>query len=302
MKNLILIAITLIAFSSCDKVTEPYEKVTGGVDTALCPEPTFPPNTNTKRNVLIEDFTGHYCNNCPAAAYIIDTMKQNRGNQIVAIAVHTVDEYAAPISSSFPKYQTDFRTPESDKIKLDFAAGDGLPNLMVNRSDTVNGNGNFTFSTFYVVDAVHSFLNSSSNPIANLQIITTFDPSNRTLCAYVETEALVNLSEDYSLVIALTEDSIIDWQLFNGNGNPTYGTVSKDIEKYKHSHVLRKNINGTYGKTIITGSATAGDKIITGTTLKNVNTSWDEHHLYVVAYLFKNSTKEIVQVVEKHVE
>ena len=145
MKNLILIAITIITFTSCDKITEPYEEVTGGVDTNLCPEPTFPVNTNTKRNVLIEDFTGHTCTFCPVAAYIIDTMKQNRGSQIVAIGMH-VENFAEPLSGS--KFTTDFRTTSGTDLKNDFAPGIGLPTLMANRIDTFSSPKKFNISYY----------------------------------------------------------------------------------------------------------------------------------------------------------
>jgi len=296
MKNILLITTILFAIS-CDKITEPYEPVSV-TDTLACPEPTFPVNTNIKKNILIEDFTGHTCNNCPAAAYIIDTIKHNRGSQIVAIAMH-VGNFAEPKPG--PKYTTDFRTTEGTQLKQDLLPGAGLPSLMVNRNQTLVTPNSFRVFYLSLPPIINTIINDV--PEVNMQIIASFDPVKRTLCAYVETEALVNLSEDYSLVVALTEDSLIDWQLYNGNGgDPVYGTSSGDIEKYKHAHVLRTNLNGTYGKTIITGSATAGDKIINGYSLKNVTTDWDDNHFSVVAYLYKNSTKEVVQVTEIHVD
>ena len=78
MKNIFIFS-SIIAFAifSCDKVDNAYpaQTYTGGLDPTLYPGnitdyvvPTFSPNTNTNRNVLIEDFTGHTCIFCPDAA------------------------------------------------------------------------------------------------------------------------------------------------------------------------------------------------------------------------------------------
>ncbi len=59
MKKLItpiIIAIVTTVLFSCDKVDTPLVK---GED------PTLPPPTEVVRRILMEEYTGHYCTNCP---------------------------------------------------------------------------------------------------------------------------------------------------------------------------------------------------------------------------------------------
>ena len=292
MKHYIFILAIFFAFS-CDKVDDPFGdqvKTDEG-----CVEPTFPPNTNTKRNILLEDFTGHLCNNCPGAAYVIDTIKGSLGKQIIPVAIHVTPQFAAPDPSKAPKYQTDFRTDGGDKIKLNIAPAAGLPALMVSRVDTFNTPPRFNLSIYTTSSAVRKIVNDA--PVVNLQIITSFDPASGLVCAFSETEVLSTLADDHSVVFMLLEDSIVDYQLFNGvGGDPIYGSSARDIPDYVHKHVLRKSMNNWDGEKIITGGSNAvGDKIISSASYTITESNWRKNHLEVVAFVYNNRTKEVMQ-------
>ena len=53
--------------------------------------------------------------------------------------------------------------------------------------------------------------------------------------------ALENLGSDLKLVIAITEDNIIDWQIIEGQGN---------VQDYEHNHILRDVITPAFGDEI----------------------------------------------------
>src|SRR5690606_24123114 len=60
---------------------------------------------------LLEDLTGHRCNNCPRAARLAADLKNLYGDQLILVGVHT-GGFAAPLpplGDGF--YDTDFRTP-----------------------------------------------------------------------------------------------------------------------------------------------------------------------------------------------
>ena len=87
-KYFILILGLLLYFSSCDIVETPYmnnENV--NIDTN---------SNNYVKKVLIEDFTGHLCPNCPQAANEIDAIHNIYGDQIIAIAIHVTKSFARP--------------------------------------------------------------------------------------------------------------------------------------------------------------------------------------------------------------
>ena len=78
MRNLLIpLAVYCSIISiSCDKINNPIPIEEGAIDWTLYPGgdpatypyPIWTSNNNTDRNVLIEDYTGHLCTNCPAAA------------------------------------------------------------------------------------------------------------------------------------------------------------------------------------------------------------------------------------------
>ena len=72
----------LLYFTSCDIVETPYmnNENINTIDT----------NSNSYvKKVLIEDFTGHKCPNCPQAANEIKAIQDIYGDQVIAIAIHT---------------------------------------------------------------------------------------------------------------------------------------------------------------------------------------------------------------------
>src|SRR5204862_7030097 len=76
------------------------------------------------RKILIEDYTGFKCGNCPAGASILyNQLKPIYGNDLITIAVHaspsnTFTEPSPPASlppnAPAGSYSTDFRTPAGE--------------------------------------------------------------------------------------------------------------------------------------------------------------------------------------------
>ena len=283
-----------LALAGCDKIEDPRPVVQGNAE-GICPEPTFTPNSDTNRNILIEDFTGHYCNNCPGIAYSIDTMKSTIGKQVIPIGIHVISQFAAPVSAEAPKYQTDFRTPGGTEIYNDLIPGVGLPAVVLNRKDGFTPTpGRLNIYNSNLSANTRSFLNDA--PKIRLQTKSTFDPASNRVCSYAEVELLDSLTDDHSLVFYLLEDSVVDWQLYNGNGgDPVYGGAG-DIPNYVHKHVLRRCMNGWQGTQIITGgSVSVGDKIVEGSTFVVTDGTWRTNHLEIVVFVYNNVTKEVIQ-------
>ena len=84
MKNNILIFSTLLLIISCDIEEGPY---IADYDSYVNPE-----------KVLIEDYTGHLCPNCPEAGREIKAIQDIYGNQVIALAIHVSKTFARPLS------------------------------------------------------------------------------------------------------------------------------------------------------------------------------------------------------------
>ena len=286
----ILIGITSLAITSCDFVNKPLDvSVSSGGNTG---------DSSVVRKVLVEDYTGHECGNCPHAAdEINNTLIPTYGNKVIPIAVHA-GSFAEPAAVPF---DGDFRTNAGDAYDsptfFDISGPNGNPNGMINRI-------HYNLTTYSHVKAystwgqyVDSLISVPAD--AKISLNTTYNVSSRTASISVESKFLSNLSGNYRLCLLLTQDSIIAAQKF-------YYPTTHVEPNYVHQHVLRDAINGIWGTDVITtGSATTGQIINNSysysipTTIKNI--PCDDNHCHIVAFIYNTSTYEVIQVEEAKV-
>lgn len=313
MKNYLLCSIlfSFAIISSCDKVENPFPE---GLEIPFCDTPSFSQNLDTTRAVLLEDFTGHKCPNCPYATYLA-IQEQNtlasQGKKLIIVANH-VTNLAEP-STSGTEFLTEFRTE----------AGDNFGTLAGSYSEFFGGSTGFSYVPIGLIDRAN--YNSSvlvdvgdwsaaisdryAVPVdARMQIDVTYDAGLNKACVWVESEFMNNLNGDFNLVVYIVEDSIIDWQTMGPNTVPGYPT-NQNINNYLHRHVFRDAVNGNWGQSLATGSVSAGEKIIKGYTYdfndpsyNNRRASFNKEQISFIAYIYRNDTKEILQVIEKHMD
>ncbi len=307
-----LAALTLIvAATSCDKVKQPNVAVADICE--VCDTITdFPTNTNTKRNIILEEFTGHLCANCPGGTYLAQQMDSTYGEQFVIVAMHPESSFTVLDPDGDGKYTTNWVIEEASEILTFFVPSPAYPSGMISRKEIA---GNYSISKNQWPAEVMAIENDA--PLFNIQSIAKFYESQRALCVNTEVEALTAVNGTYKVIHYLVEDSIVDWQK---NGNPVLGQGHwhypiGSVADYAHRHVLRDvfghvGVNegeplgsgSIWGDEIINGSAATGDKFHLLTSLCDVNDSWDEHHFYIVSFVYDDATKEILQVYEGHVE
>lgn len=303
-KILYLTFLSSVLLFSCDKVENPYPE--NVAQPATCDEPTFDTNTNVQRNVLLEDFTGHRCPNCPGASYQamqIQATLEAQGKHLIIVGNH-VTNLAEPVTGNPDgSFSYEFRTE----------AGDNFGNLTNSYSEFFGGGSGFSYVPIGLIDRKvygtsvlvdvgdwSDAINAKFNdPIgANLQMKIEYDQTFNKACIYVESEFVQNLSSDYNLVVYIVEDSIVNWQINGPNGDPTY-PLNTNIETYMHRHVFRGTVNGTWGTQIATGGVSIGETVISGFNV-DLNPTWNANHISFVAYVYDDATKEILQTIEKH--
>lgn len=283
-----IILFILLYVSSCDIVETPYMNTENisQIDTN---------SNNYVKKVLIEDFTGHLCPNCPQAATEIEAIHDIYGEQIIAIAIHVTKSFARPYpASQAPNFQYDFRTSWGDDLDNLFdISSAGLPRGMVNRTGYPD---NHKLGKDEWANAVSNELNKEIN--FGIMINSSNNNIN------ITTQVLNNISGSYNLVVCLTESGIINWQK-DGTEN---------IENYEHNHILRSvlldealssNINYETNQEIqknITYNLTELEEYnIDYSTnvaeLGNGNAgNWNSNNMSIVAYIYNTNTKEVVQV------
>ena len=124
-KTFFIILIATVFVAGCDIVEEPYLVPTGGSGPG--------PGENVKK-VLLEDFTGQKCPNCPEAAALANNLKTIYGEQLVLLTVHA-GFYSVPDATG--NFTADYRTTVGNDLNSYFPFL-GYPSGMVDRQSQKN--------------------------------------------------------------------------------------------------------------------------------------------------------------------
>jgi len=281
IKSIFLILIIAIIAGSCDIIDEPYIEGGGSGPT---------PQDTMIRKVLLEDFTGFKCVNCPSASHESHTLKDFYGDQLIIIGVHA-GYYAEPDASG--NYTDDLTTTTGDALNSFFSIL-SYPSGMVNRRE-FSGNkilsyGNWGSSIAEVLQ---------DDIIANIEIARSWEQSTQTVSLDVCSEFFVADANTYKLCVYLAEDSIVTWQK---NNNTSIGTTP-DIQNYVHMHVLRDAVNSTWGDEIVTAGASIGLKDTSNYTYNfSTHPEFDVNNCTLIAFIYDSATYEVIQVEAKHVK
>jgi thiol-disulfide isomerase/thioredoxin len=285
--NIIAGLIIISAFISCDKIEPPYmETDTSIADTTECPVPNFPVITNHIKRILIEEYTGHYCVNCPTAAHALHSLQNTYGEKITVVAVHA-GFFAEPEGGC---YGLDLRCQTGEDLYSNFSITDN-PAAMFNRKK-IGGSSVFTSPAAW--ESV--YLAADTTPVLDMQMINIYSEANNKVCIHIETEFLVQMASPLRISVFVTEDSIIGCQK---NNNASVGPVP-DITNYVFMHVLRGAVNGTWGSVLNADPISAGTKIISSFKLI-LNNTWVARNCHIVAFAYNPNTDEVLQSVQAKV-
>ncbi|MCF6170178.1 MAG: Omp28 family outer membrane lipoprotein [Bacteroidales bacterium] len=275
MKRLINIALLLafaFVFQACEKVEPPYKT---GIDCEA-----------GNRKVLIEDYTGHGCVNCPGAAVTAHELQQLCEDRIIIMAVHA--GYFANTETFGPEYTYDFNT-EAGTEWNNFYGIIGNPKGMVNRID--GGVGVVTVPDKWGEKVVAQLEVPAD---IELSVSTSFNQDEKQLTTTVSGHFISAVSGKFNLVVCVTENNIVEPQK---NNDAELGDVPDWLD-YVHMHVLRIGINGAWGDEIGSGDVPKGLDFSKTYTQDFNNRDWVPENCHVVAFVYQDSDKSILQVEE----
>ena len=227
----------------CDQISEDerliYEK----------PEPA-------QRVVLLEDFTGQRCPNCPRATEVIEQLQEAYGDNIVAVGIH-----GGPLAFAGNAKVVGLKTAVGDEYynhwNLEYQ-----PVGLVNRHEPVN------YPEWAA--AVKEEL-AKPSPL-RLSGTTSIEDDVITINLYAEG---LDGTVTGTLQVWLLEDGIQTLQLMpDGTAN----------QEYIHNHVFRMAINGTWGEDF---SIKEGETV-ERTFSQTLEPTWNSEHLSVVAFVYND--------------
>lgn len=214
-----LYAIAVLCLISCDIIneeegyTEPFQPVTG----------------LSGRTILLEEYTGMRCVNCPEAAEEALLMEQTFGESLIVVSIHAGD-FAAPSGN----FQPDLRT-EAGNSYYNYFGFAGTPVGMVNRKKQGNS---YAIRPAGWVDAIRKELNEPTKIRMEGHAVYEGNDSCR---IDVKIFGITPTDRDVRLMLWLVEDSIRTPQVVPGGVN----------SNYLQRHVLRQVLNGTWGELVV---------------------------------------------------
>ena len=293
MKTLARISLLFLLYlilAGCweDQINPPYKKTVDTASTALCPPPAFSPTATHKRKVLLEDYTGHRCGNCPNAARTAAALEQTYKEQLIVVAIH-----AGGLAVPDLGMPDDFRTDAGNKFNNDFLITT-WPSGLINRAGFP---ANHIRVQSEWAGAVSSIL--TNDPDMDIKIINDYNSNTKLLCMHVYAQYLKNFNDTLKLSLFLTEDSIISPQVDDGDSTLPLDKINPD---YVHMHMLRAALNGIYGDVILTGAGAKNDTLVKNYAFDlSKYPNWVVKNLHVVAFIHKQSNYEVIQADEEKV-
>jgi hypothetical protein len=295
MKKLVFIVVGLVFFVACDKVKNPNQNPDAVINSSCNITPHIvKTNTLTSgfRKVLIEDYTGHTCGNCPGAARNLEAKEAIYKDSLIVMAVHAGNAYAPP---ELPDYPDDFRTPSSNDWDQFLGIGGLNPRVCINRAQNPYPQSPGTLASLIPA-------NLHKPQTAKLDVTTYLDTVKNYLNVKVKTTFKTAWTNSVKLVLVMMQDSIIAHQKDYFPATSANLCVSGNVEcvcNYVFNGVCRGTINGSWGDLVKAGPIAANDTITNTTSCYKVNpykdVKADIKHLSVVAFVYDDVTKEILQ-------
>lgn len=264
---------------SCDVISPPYTRT-------LAPDTTQPdPGLARYHKVLIEEFTGAQCTNCPIGHRKLAELASVYGDSIVIVSIHA-GEFARPNAAK--GYPTDFRTPTGEELNTRFRVF-AYPAAVIDRSK-IDGTS-FVVGVQNWGSAIARQLRQST-PLA-IETHANADTLRGQLTVSVRLLSLAEIGSPLNIGYYILEDSVVAPQLDNG----TY------VSTYIHRHVLRDAPLGAYGEPLIAPGTPVGTTITRTYTYNLRDVTWNRSQLEVVVFIARPEPNyTVVQCQNTHVE
>lgn len=226
------------------------------------------------RAILIEDFTGQRCINCPTGTEIINGIVSTYGeDNVIAVGIHS-----GPLGFAGNSKTVGLMTDTGNEYytRWDKENKMGQPWVIFNRKTSPDSHYNNWAAM------VGTIISEKAN--LSVKIANAYDAASRTLTTTVGADG-VNGTVNGKLQVWIVEDGVKALQMMpDGSAN----------KEYVHNHVFRAAVNGTWGEDV---TVKEGE-----TTTKQYQyvlpEAWDADNIAVVAFVYNDNGVE--NVAKKH--
>ena len=233
--------------AGCDHIAEDdrliYEK----------PEPA-------KRAVLLEDFTGQRCTNCPKATEVIGQLQETYGNALVAVGIH-----GGP---------------------LGFKGNAKNVGLATDLGDEYYNHWNLEYQPVGLIDR-HGAVNYADWAKAVKEELAKTSAIDLKLDAVLK-DGTINIAVEATGKEGTVSGKLQLWVLEDGITAMQMMPDGSTNREYVHNHVFRTAVNGSWGETFTINEA----EMVKQTYTQAVDASWNTANLSVVAFVYNGDGVE----------
>lgn len=205
-------SITGLSLTSCEEIKENDRYIDMGEITA-------------KRTVLLEEFTGQYCTNCPLAHESMERIEEQYRDNFIAVSIHAT---SLAINEDPNAKIIGLKQPEGDTYAQAWGVTI-IPTGIVNRQGGLTDMSSWQGLVRAGIE--------SETPV-DITLSANSDDADKNIT--ILTGIYSGASIDCKLQIWVVEDGIVAPQLGPSSVNPTY----------VHNNVFRTAVNGTWGEDI----------------------------------------------------
>lgn len=239
-------------------------------DRYITEDKPVPDPHSVQRMLLVQEFTGIRCSNCPDAAAKLHELAQDHPGRIILVGMHA--EGAGILTLPYGKF--DLRCQEANVLYQHYRPS-ALPAALFNGTSLSIDRDSWATS-------VNDALNKET--YMTIDLSTSYDPVSRKGKVDYRIDFTDNIARPLNVMIWLTEDNIVGPQIVGSSGLDT---------RYTHSHVLRGSMNGDWGTPI--GDSFRNGSSSEGSASMDLADGWIAENCNAVVYVFDSETKEIYQ-------
>ena len=245
VKTSILTAMLTLTMSACSHIDES--------DRLIYVKPA-----DVKRRVLLEDFTGQRCVNCPKASDEIKALQEQYGeDHVIAVGIHS-----GPLGFYTKGDYLGLSTEVGDEY-YDHWALEYQPVGLIDRGAPLE------------YTAWNARIHEELEKTAPVEIDIELHQNDNQLTVQAEVMGIDGTTSG-KLQLWLTEDGITAFQMMPDG--------TRNME-YIHRHVFRAAINGTWGESV---SVAEGETFTTKDYLFAIPEGWNADRLSVVAFVYND--------------
>ena len=244
--SIFTLATLLLVAVSCDKIDNPHKPYTP---------------TGGNKTVLIKDFTGARCVNCPEAAETVHELQHRLGeDRVFIMSVHA--GFLAQPMGQFP----DFLTEEGNQWYGDH---DSNPLFTVDHVALTDGN---TLNVDQIDTPVSDAL--AEPQTFDIFAINDYDETTRLLKVDLDVIATSDYDGEVYVTMCIVEDSIVGWQTIPGGLD----------REYVFRNVFRGTVNGADGTPLFSGQVYIDDEYNREYSFK-IDSTYNADQCYLMTYV-----------------